>query len=131
MLRNTVNFRRPAPDIRDTMGVSNGQTHTGQGTTRTALHLCPKCDSSLVQPVAWEQTSKPTEWRLWRRCPECEWYGDGVHQESEIDDFDEQLDFGTRELAEELRALEQSNMQEATDTFVAALQGDLILPEDF
>jgi hypothetical protein len=96
-----------------------------------ALHVCPDCTSELVQPVAWEQTSKATEWKLWRRCPECEWLGDGVHHETEIDEFDEQLDFGTRELAEELRALEQSNMEQAAQVFMAALQNDLILPEDF
>jgi hypothetical protein len=72
-----------------------------------------------------------TVWRLWRRCPECEWHGHSVHHESEIDDFDEQLDLGTRALAEELQAMEQSNMQEAAFAFVSALRADLILPEDF
>jgi len=57
--------------------------------------------------------------------------GGDVHREASIDDYDEQLDFGTRELAEELRALEQSNMEEAVDNFISALQADLILPEDF
>jgi DNA replicative helicase MCM subunit Mcm2 (Cdc46/Mcm family) len=112
------------------MGMGTGRSET-KSLTKVALHVCSECQSELVQPVAWEQTAKPSEWRLWRRCPECEWYGDGVHTESEVDDFDEQLDFGTRELADELRALEQSNMQEAVTGFVAALHEDLILPEDF
>ena len=114
------------------MGMGTGRSET-KSRTKAALHVCPeaKCRSELVQPVAWEQTTKASEWRLWRRCPECEWYGDGVHTESEVDDFDEQLDFGTRELADELRALEQSNMEEAVSGFVAALHEDLILPEDF
>lgn len=111
------------------MGMGAGRSET-KSLTRP-LHVCPGCASGLVQPVAWEQTSKVSEWKLWRRCPECEWFGEGVHHEDEVDEFDEQLDFGTRELAEELRALQQSNMAEAADVFVAALHQDLILPEDF
>ena len=112
------------------MGMGAGRSET-KSRTNAALHVCPECESQLVQPVAWEQTPKASEWKLWRRCPECEWFGDGVHSESDVDDFDEQLDFGTRELAEELRALEQSNMEESISGFVTALHEDLILPEDF
>jgi hypothetical protein len=107
------------------------QSHTRPAKTKIALHVCPECSSDLVQPVAWEQVSSSSDWRLWRRCPECEWNSNDVHHESEIDDYDEQLDFGTRELAEELRQLQQANMQESADRFAAALQADLILPEDF
>ena len=115
-------------DIAGVMPVPKGQTRTQKA---PQLHICPGCGSDLVQPVAWEQVASNNEWRLWRRCPECEWHGDGVHRESMIDEYDEQLDFGTRELAEELRSLEQTNMQEAADRFIAALHTDLILPEDF
>ena len=115
------------------MATGNSQTTSGKIQTQTtvALHVCPDCDSALVQPIAWEQVATSNEWRLWRRCPECEWHGDDVHRESVIDDYDEQLDFGTRELAEELRSLQRSNMEEAIDRFVIALQADYILPEDF
>jgi hypothetical protein len=113
------------------MPAPKGQTPTKKTQTAPALHLCPGCGSDLVQPVAWEQVETRDEWRLWRRCPECEWHGDDVHRETLIDDYDEQLDFGTRELAEELRSLEQANMQEAADRFISALHTDLILPEDF
>jgi hypothetical protein len=113
------------------MATPNSQTPTTQSQTKVELHVCPECTSKLVQPVAWEQVASGSEWRLWRRCPECEWNGDDIHRESTIDDYDEQLDFGTRELAEELRALQQSNMEEAIDRFVSALQADQILPEDF
>lgn len=99
--------------------------------SQVQLHVCPECSSELVQPVAWEQTTSDSEWRLWRRCPECEWHGDEVHSEATIDEYDEQLDFGTRELAEELRSLEQTNMEDGAKRFIAALHADLILPEDF
>jgi hypothetical protein len=113
------------------MAAGRSQTKSGQAQVKVQLHVCPQCTSQLVQPVAWEQVTSSNEWRLWRRCPECEWHGEDVHGESMIDEYDEHLDFGTRELAEELRTLEQANMEEAAERFVAALQADLILPEDF
>jgi hypothetical protein len=110
-----------------------GMRDTGriQAKTATGLHVCPGCGSRLVQPTCWEQTADRARWRVWRRCPNCEWSCDGVHGEHEIDDFDEQLDQGTRELAEELHAMEQENMRYVADTFTAALAADLITAEDF
>jgi predicted RNA-binding Zn-ribbon protein involved in translation (DUF1610 family) len=104
------------------------------GTNKTAdhsLHLCPECGSSLVQPTCWEQESDRSYWRVWRRCPECEWRGEGLHDEITIDAYDEHLDHGSHELAEELRTLQHSNMRELADVFIAALQRDLIGADDF
>lgn len=102
-----------------------------QTSVAIGLHVCPECSSRLVQPTCWEQTAQEGHWRIWRRCPECEWARDGVHCEREIDHYDEQLDFGTRELANELRVFERSNMEQVVETFAAALQADLIGPDDF
>lgn len=96
-----------------------------------ALHVCPECDSDLVQPTRWEQAGDRSHWRVWRRCPECEWFCQGVHDCDEIDAYDEQLDRGAHELADELQALEHSNMTAMADTFVAALAADLISADDF
>jgi hypothetical protein len=125
-----INLTPATLDIRGVMPTGR-ETKPQKSQANAQLHLCPECRSDLVQPVAWEQVVASNEWRLWRRCPECEWAGDDVHREASIDEYDEQLDFGTRELAEELRSLEQTNMEEAADRFIAALQSDLILPEDF
>ena len=95
------------------------------------LHICPECGSCLVQPTCWEQAGDRSHWRVWRRCPECEWSCQGIHGESEIDAFDEQLDRGAHELADELKALEHANMSDMTDAFVAALAADLIGADDF
>jgi hypothetical protein len=95
------------------------------------LHVCPECGSCLVQPTCWEQAGDRAHWRIWRRCPECEWSCEGVHGEREIDAFDEQLDLGAHELADELRALEHANMADMADAFVAALAADLIGADDF
>ncbi|HVD85882.1 MAG TPA: hypothetical protein VNB59_00580 [Solirubrobacterales bacterium] len=95
------------------------------------LHVCPDCGSTLVQPTFWEQAEARGHWRVWRRCPECDWRNDGVHGEVEIDAFDEQLDLGSQELADELRALEHSNMAHMAESFVVALESDLIGADDF
>ncbi len=95
------------------------------------LHVCQQCGSDLVQPTCWEQAGDRSHWRVWRRCPECEWTCQGVHDEHEIDAFDEQLDLGAHELADELSALEHANMADMADAFIAALGADLIDADDF
>jgi hypothetical protein len=95
------------------------------------LHVCPECESQLVQPTRWEQTGERTHWRLWRRCPECGWECDGVYGEREIDAFDETLDLGTQAVADVLKALERETMQNVVESFATALQADLIGADDF
>jgi hypothetical protein len=97
----------------------------------TGLHVCSECGSKLVQPVRWEQTASRGHWRLWRRCPECEWRSDGIHGEREIDAYDEQLDNGTEILAGKLEELERENMRRIVETFATALAADLIGADDF
>lgn len=99
--------------------------------TAPSLHICPACGSGLVQPTCWEQEADRTRWRVWRRCPECEWTANGVHSEGEIDAFDEQLDDGSHTLADELRSMERANMSAMAEVFVAALHSDLIDADDF
>jgi hypothetical protein len=95
------------------------------------LHVCPECDSQLVQPTRWEQADQRGRWRLWRRCPECGWRSNAVHGEAEIDAFDEELDRGTQALDGVLKELEHENMQCLGETFAAALAADLITADDF
>lgn len=104
---------------------------TSQTTSPTGLHVCPHCSSALVQPTCWEQAGERGQWRLWRRCPECDWHCDAIHAEAAIDAFDEELDLGTRALADVLKTLEHENMQFVVDTFSAALEADLITADDF
>ena len=112
------------------MGNMREPTHNRAAAVKD-LHICPQCGSELVQPTCWEQAGDRSHWRVWRRCPECEWSCEGIHGESEIDAFDEQLDLGAHELADELRALEHANMAEMTEVFVTALAADLITADDF
>jgi hypothetical protein len=105
-------------------------SHTGT-TRETGLHVCPSCTSRLVQPVCWEQTEERGHWHLWRRCPECSWQGDGVHDDLQIDAYDLELDSGTETLAVDLQQIARENMERMAETFVAALDADLITAEDF
>jgi hypothetical protein len=100
-------------------------------TVDRSLHVCPDCGSALVQPTYWEQQENRCHWRVWRRCPECEWTSDGIHNEVEIDAFDAQLDLGSHELLDQLHSLEYANMREMADAFVMALGHDLISADDF
>lgn len=96
-----------------------------------SLHICPDCSSNLVQPTSWEQVGDRSRWRIWRRCPECEWAGQGVHSTHAVDAYDELLDLGAHEVANELRALEHANMAELAEAFTIALQRNLICADDF
>ena len=97
----------------------------------TGLHLCPACDSGLVQPTGWKQAGDRGHWRLWRRCPECEWRHNGIYGDREIDAYDEELDGGTESLVKTLKGLERENMERMAECFATALAEDLISAEDF
>jgi hypothetical protein len=94
------------------------------------LHICPECDSPLVQPLEW--TEAPLGfWELTLHCPNCEWLDEGVFDQDQVDSLEEKLDEGLTEMLTDLRRLTQSNMTDEIERFAAALQTDLILPEDF
>lgn len=106
----------------------------GSGTRAMAgsgLHVCPHCGSKLVQPTCWEQTRRRGCWRVWRRCPECDWQCSSIHGEREIDAYDEELDNGTAALACELEEMQRESMEELIGAFSAALESDLIGADDF
>jgi hypothetical protein len=94
------------------------------------LHVCPECDSHLVQPVDWAEAPQGF-WELTLHCPNCDWIDEGVFDQDQVDALEEQLDEGLTEMLSDLRRLTQSNMTEEIERFAAALHADLILPEDF
>jgi hypothetical protein len=97
---------------------------------RTGLHICPECDSELVQPVDWAEAPQGF-WELVLQCPNCFWTDEGVFEQEEVDALEERLDDGLTEMLSDLRRLTQANMSEEIERFAAALNADLILPEDF
>lgn len=94
------------------------------------LHICPECESNLVQPVEWSEPSRGF-WELVLHCPNCDWSTEGVFAQEQVDEFEERLDEGLAEMLGDLRRLTQANMAEEIERFAAALQTDLLLPEDF
>jgi len=99
-------------------------------TASRGLHLCPECTSSLVQPLDWHE-SRAGFWELMLECPNCRWQTDGQYSQRQVDAFEEELEDGLAEMLADLSRLTQANMAEEVDRFAAALQSDLILPEDF
>lgn len=108
------------------------RTHTVTEETRSGegMHVCPSCDSRLVQPMHWFEQGE-SRWHVDLRCPECEWWGRGSFDQDDVDSFDEELDRGGHLLVEDLRALTRSNMEDEANRFAAALATGCILPEDF
>jgi hypothetical protein len=94
------------------------------------MQMCPECHSDLVQPVEWEE--QPGDgWSVELRCPECEWRGGGTYAQSDIDEYDRLLDEGMRSVIDDLRKLTRENMERDLEDLIKALDGDLVLPEDF
>jgi hypothetical protein len=93
------------------------------------LHVCPKCNSKLVIPLDWRQTAEG--WRVWLRCPNCDWRGSTVPTQSEIDAFDDVLEEGSDALQGELKDCEREAIKDALEPFLIGLERDLITPDDF
>jgi len=100
------------------------------GRTHQELHVCAECSSELVYPIEWEEAG-PESWRVSLRCPNCEWTATGSFPQDVVDEFDERLDEGTEVLVSDLKSLMHSNMTEEIERFVAALDAEALLPEDF
>jgi hypothetical protein len=94
------------------------------------LHRCPDCASELVYPIHWDEAGAEN-WRVSLRCPNCEWNATGVFSQDVVDNFDERLDEGTEQVVSDLKQLMHANMSEEIDRFVAALEAEALLPEDF
>jgi len=111
----------------DELPAPSGPATTAPG---DELHLCGSCDSQLVYPVEWEEAGA-THWEVTLRCPNCEWTGTGVFEQSLVERFDEELDRGTEALVRDLKRMMHSNMEDEIERFITALDGDHIVPDDF
>ena len=91
---------------------------------------CPFCLQGMMYPTDWEEIGR-THWDVELRCPNCDWRGDAVFNNDEIELFDDRLDEGTETLLANHRELMLENMSEWVENFGAALRAGAILPEDF
>jgi hypothetical protein len=94
------------------------------------LHICPQCDSELVQPVEWGDAGDE-RWELALHCPNCHWRHTGIFRGDQLAALEDKLDSGFDKLLHDLRQLRAANLADEIDRFVAALATGLILPEDF
>jgi hypothetical protein len=94
------------------------------------LHVCQECESDLVQPIEWHATTDD-RWDLMLYCPNCDWNCRGVYSHQQVELLEEQLDLGVEAIVRDLQRLTGANMADEIERFAAALEADLILPEDF
>lgn len=117
---------------------SEQQESTGHGRRRQApdptapeqLHVCFHCAGDLVYPLDWAEEGA-RRWRIVLRCPECESRREGVFEQTSVERLDDELDRATGELLSDLRRMTHANMSDEIETFIRALDADLIEPSDF
>lgn len=103
---------------------------TKRSPVEEGMHVCPECRSELVQPIEWWERDSDS-WAVELRCPECEWRGNGVYRQAQIDRYDRLLDEGCSSLHKDLEKLTRENMENDVEVFAEALRDERILPEDF
>jgi len=91
---------------------------------------CPRCQSDLVQPIAWHEISRK-RYELRLNCPDCWWSGEVICKPDQIAEVEDRFEAGLATLLRDLKRLALARADEELEHFVAALQADLILPEDF
>jgi hypothetical protein len=106
--------------------MSASRTATGQ---TAGAHVCRLCTLPLVQPQDAERTGR--DWLVELYCPSCEWSGEALLDQGQMDALDEALDDGFALLATALAQVTRANMEEYAGRFTAALAADAVLPEDF
>jgi hypothetical protein len=94
------------------------------------LVVCDRCGDGFVNPVSWREADD-AHWWIRLRCGQC-----GHVREVELTDeqaqrYDRELARGVAEVAAALVRLEQERMIADSDTLTAALERDLIGPDDF
>jgi hypothetical protein len=94
------------------------------------LHVCPCCDSELVQPIEWGEVSR-RHVELTLHCPNCSWSRHGIYDEELVAELEDHLDDGVTAILGDLRRLANANMADEIERFAVALKLDVILPEDF
>lgn len=98
---------------------------------RRHLEICPDCRSHNVTPVTWDECGNDY-WDMVLRCPDCDTFQTlcAVPQ-SDCDDYDTWLDDERDEMVKAYNAMRHWAMCGFLDAFLAALDADAILPEDF
>lgn len=104
----------------------------------TSPHICPKCSSKLVQPMAFEDTKCGGLTRVYRWCPDCYWAADEPMTFSEVLAYELEvqarripIEREVKRLEEKWRREERRQMEQMVDVFGRALDQNLVTADDF
>jgi capsular polysaccharide biosynthesis protein len=96
----------------------------------SGLHQCCLCRADCVVPVCWEEADDE-HWCILLRCAECDTYREVVVPDDAAKRYERDLERGIAAIAKALERLDRARMASQVDTFVAALEHDLIDAADF
>jgi hypothetical protein len=104
--------------------------HQLTGGPEAMLEQCRHCPSQLAHPLRWRRLALDA-WEIELRCPDCRqvWY-ERVPTAA-VKRIDRVLKEARTELEKHLEEIDRIDFQEQAEDFIAALQRDKILPEDF
>jgi hypothetical protein len=97
---------------------------------RATLSHCSTCGTDFVHPVEWSPNDGGTWWML-LRCGAC-----GMSREENVPDadaerYDRELDDAEHRMRTAAERLSKEQLEDQADSFVTALELDLIGAEDF
>ena len=95
------------------------------------LHICPECTWTFVVPRAVLDVVGPDRYLVELSCTNCGWTKVSTECEERLEALDRELDRQASDMRESLELAELTRRLEEVDAFAAALQCDLLLPEDF
>jgi hypothetical protein len=92
--------------------------------------VCEHCHADFVNPVSWHELDEMRRWiRL--RCGECGLVREVEVTNEEAQRFEHELDRGVNQIAAEFARVDRNRMIADSGTMAAALERDLIDPDDF
>jgi flavoprotein len=97
---------------------------------RLTLAECRACGTDFVYPVEWRPHDDDSWWML-LRCGACGFCRETIAPNALADRFDLELDRMQADIRAEAGRLERERQVEEAEAFAAALDRDLIIPEDF
>jgi hypothetical protein len=97
---------------------------------RRRLHVCTLCGVDAVNPVIAEPLDD-FRWCLLMRCGACGARTDAVISNAVAARYDADLDIGWRQISRAIDKIEMAGMRTWADSFITALDRDLIDAADF
>ena len=119
-------MRCNTPKLRGLLGRLVRPSHRLQ----SRLVVCVGCRADFVNPVSWHELSE-THWWIRLRCGECGFVREVEVTNEEAQRFDHELDRGVKQIAAAFVRLDRERMIADSDAMTAALERDLIDPDDF